>query len=175
MFRVEPVASTYLDIAEKSRAYNRHMNALISNPHNSLTTPPTISPCVIAFEKRRKYERNFMINDEKKHSMKINEIWKRAHGYEIRNDISHLKPKLRTREFARSWSSSLKDCEIDFPNKDELAKMKSNKTETFSTGYGEMDDNTVSPVKGMKVDYSSYSSKSESSKSKIESNDTITE
>ena len=167
MYRIEPVASTFLDIAEKSRAYGRHTNALMTNPHTPLTSPPVISPSVIAFEKRRKYERNFMINDEKRSSKKIDEIWKRAHNYKIEGDTTQLKPELHTRSSPKRWSALLKECEANFPDKEEIKKMKNPKTETFSTGSCESNNGPQEQVSGMEVFYSSNPSNNCSPKKQI--------
>ena len=132
MYRQEKTANPYLDIAEKSRAYDRHTHALITNPHNPISSPPVVAPSVVVYARRRREERNLVKKVNRIHSNSIDEIWRRAHRMEIKNDTQNLKPELHERGTVRSWSQMLRDCEVDFPDSSERKRINPTAQSFFS-------------------------------------------
>ena len=184
MYRQEKTANPYLDIAEKSRAYDRHTHALITNPHYPISSHPVVAPSVVVYARRRREERNLVRKVNRMHSNSIDEIWRRAHRMEIKNDTQLLKPELHERGSMRTWSEMLKSCEADFPPVEDRKRINKNAqnflnqslnrpmTATFSSSSGKRDSRrkakssmslTASicdrPESGMSVEYNSTGTK----------------
>lgn len=160
MFRAQPVVSPILDIAEKSRAYERHTYALIHNVHIPIATQPPIAPSVQVFRRRRDKEREFSIKEDKVHSRTIDNIFKRQHKIPIPDDITTVTKNTRigsssvsTRSMKRGWSSLLKEKEADFPSAEERKKGKSQSLNKVDFRAETPQSTFREPESGMKVNY----------------------
>ena len=127
MFRAERVASTYLDLQEKSRAYDRHTYALATNKHYPISTQPTIAASVLIYGRRRDKERELAKKIDKKNAESIGGIWKRTARLQMPSDINRNTSSLTITNGSpgrghNSWISSLQNVESTFPKVSERPK-----------------------------------------------------
>ena len=166
MYRAPLVASAYLDIAEKSRAYERHTHALLYNVHHPISTPPDIAPSIAIYRRRRDAEREKTIAEDKKHSKTIDYIFKKQHNIPIPDDVTQLRKSDSTRNghagTARphhQWSSLLKEKEQNFPSNNERKFGNSHSLKRVDFHNDSQQSTFREPESGMRVNYNSKSSR----------------
>lgn len=129
MFRAERVANTYLDLQDKSRAYDKHTCALNTIKRYPISTQPPIAQGVLIYSRRRDREREFARKIDKKNTESIGNFWKNASCFRISLDFkrnSHVpvasnRPSSQNRS---SWVSNLRNVESNFPNVSETTWSK---------------------------------------------------
>ena len=167
MYRAPPVVSPILDIAEKSRAYERHTYALIHNVHQPISTPPDIAPSIAVYRRRRDAEREKTIQQDRKHAKTIDLIFKRQHNIPIPDDFTALRRSRSTtrsrnhastsRASQKSWSSVLQEKEKNFPTKDEIKFSNSRSINRVDFRSDSQQSTFREPESGMRVNYNSKS------------------
>ena len=167
MFRAPPVVSPILDIAEKSRAYERHTYALIHNVRQPISSPPDIAPSVAVYRRRRDAEREKIILQDRRHSKTIDLIFKRQHNIPIPDDFTALRRSRSTtrsrshvstsRSSQKSWSSVLQEKEKNFPTKEDIKFSNSRSVNRVDFRSDSQQSTFREPESGMRVSYNSKS------------------
>jgi len=130
MFRAPPVVSTYLDIAEKTRSYEKHLNALNSKPRKPLAVLSDIAPSVKVFETRKFKERKMIMEATNKRKNGIMGLSKSG----LSENIT-LNVKKGQKCGGNNWSAKLSECmkKINALNNESVEIVSDQNVPTFVT------------------------------------------